>query len=184
MARISLKNIVGKKNDINAVVLGLIGQLNSEMWIEDEAGKVLLGNSKDTLNPSFPIKLDDEIIGWVKGDEKGFMIANLLAHLSQKETEKKKLGTEVLNLYQELNVIYNFSEKLVSEKSIYTIDSAQHEDFGCLSLVVKESGNCKGYLPFNTISKLVVSFFEEHFKNELSFSKTVEQEINKTIKKK
>jgi len=30
----------------------------------------------------------------------------------QKEAEKKKLGTEVLNLYQELNVIYNFSEQL------------------------------------------------------------------------
>ena len=40
------------------------------------------------------------------------MIADLLAHLAQKEAEKKKLGTEVLNLYQELNVIYNFSEQL------------------------------------------------------------------------
>jgi len=30
----------------------------------------------------------------------------------QKEAEKKKLGNEVLNVYQELNVIYNFSEKL------------------------------------------------------------------------
>jgi class 3 adenylate cyclase len=61
---------------------------------------------------SFPVNLEDEIIGWVKGDEKGSMIAGLLAHLSQKEAEKKKLGSEVLNLYQELNVIYNFSEKL------------------------------------------------------------------------
>lgn len=80
--------------------------------------------------------------------------------------------------------VYNFSEKLSNEKSIYTIDSAKHEDFGCLSLVVKESGNCKGYHPFNTISKLTISFFEEHLKNEPSFSKTVAEEINKTIKKK
>jgi hypothetical protein len=80
--------------------------------------------------------------------------------------------------------VYKFSEKLSNEKSIYTIDSAKHEDFGCLSLVVKESGNCKGYLPFNTISKLVVSFFEEHLKNKSFFSATVEQEINKTIMKK
>ena len=80
--------------------------------------------------------------------------------------------------------VYNFSEKLYDEKLIYTIDSAKHEDFGCLSLVVRESGNCKGHLPFNTISKLVMSFFEEHLKNEPSFSTTVEQEIDKTIKKK
>ena len=56
--------------------------------------------------------MDNEIIGWVKGDENSLMIANLLAYLVQKEAEKKKLGTEVLNLYQELNVIYNFSEQL------------------------------------------------------------------------
>jgi class 3 adenylate cyclase len=112
MARISLKNIVGKKNDVNAFVLALIGQLNAGIWIEDETGKVLLGNSNNGVHFSFPVKPDDEIIGWVKGDEKGTLIASLLTHLSQKEAEKKKLGTEVLNLYQELNVIYNFSEKL------------------------------------------------------------------------
>jgi class 3 adenylate cyclase len=32
--------------------------------------------------------------------------------LAQKEWEKKKLGNEVLNMYQELNLIFNFSEKL------------------------------------------------------------------------
>ena len=112
MARVSLKNIVGKKNEVNSAVLALIGQLNETTWIEDENGKLLLGTPTETSTAVFPVKLDDEIIGWVKGDENSVMIANLLGYLSQKEAEKKKLGTEVLNLYQELNVIYNFSEKL------------------------------------------------------------------------
>jgi len=81
-------------------------------WIEDENGKLLLGNPTETPESSFPVNLDNEIIGWVKGDEKSLMIANLLAYLAEKEAEKKKLGTEVLSLYQELNVIYNFSEQL------------------------------------------------------------------------
>ena len=112
MARVSLKNIVGKKNEVNSAVLALIGQLNETTWIEDENGKLLLGTPTETSTAVFPVKLDDEIIGWVKGDENSVMIANLLGYLSQKEAEKKKLGTEVLNLYQELNVIYNFSKKL------------------------------------------------------------------------
>lgn len=112
MARVSLKNIVGKKNEVNAAALALINQLSEETWIEDESGKVLLGNPGEISGHTFPVNLDNEIIGWVKGDEKAFMIANLLAYLAQKEAEKKKLGTEVLNLYQELNVIYNFSEQL------------------------------------------------------------------------
>src|SRR6187401_3855965 len=112
MARVSLKNIVGKKNEVNTAVLALIGQLNETTWIEDENGKLLVGNSAEAPPSSFPVNLDNEIIGWVKGDERSIMIANLLGYLAQKEAEKKKLGTEVLNLYQELNVIYNFSEQL------------------------------------------------------------------------
>jgi len=112
MARVSLKNIVGKKNEIYTAVLALIDQLKEATWIEDENGKLLLGKSTETPGSSFPVRLDNEIIGWVKGDENSLMIANFLAYLVQKEAEKKKLGTEVLNLYQELNVIYNFSEQL------------------------------------------------------------------------
>src|ERR1700752_1800212 len=112
MARVSLKNIIGKKNEVNAAVVALMSQLNEATWIEDENGKLLLGNSNKTPGSSFPINLDNKIIGFVKGDEKAVMIANLITYLVQKEAEKKKFGTEVLNLYQELNVIYNFSEKL------------------------------------------------------------------------
>ena len=112
MARVSLKNIVGKKNEIDTAVLALMAQLKGSTWIEDENGKLLLGTSTETPQSSFSITLDSEIIGWVKGEEKSIVIANLLGYLAQKEAEKKKLGTEVLNLYQELNVIYNFSEQL------------------------------------------------------------------------
>jgi class 3 adenylate cyclase len=112
MARVSLKNIVGKKNEVNTAVLALMDQLGETTWIEDENGKLLVGDLTGTPRSSFPVNLDNEIIGWVKGDERSIMIANLLGYLAQKEAEKKKLGTEVLNLYQELNVIYNFSEQL------------------------------------------------------------------------
>ena len=43
MARISLKNIIGKKNDSS--VFSLIDQISPDVWIEDDAGKLLLGTS-------------------------------------------------------------------------------------------------------------------------------------------
>ena len=59
-----------------------------------------------------PVQLDQEILGWVKGDDKAEIVATLLSLLAQKETEKKKLGSEVLALYQEVNMVFNFSDKL------------------------------------------------------------------------
>ena len=80
--------------------------------------------------------------------------------------------------------VYNFSEKLSTNKQIFIIDSAQHEDFGCLSLVVPESGNCKSNQTFNTISKLTAGFLEQQLKNTDSFSPVVRQDMNKTIRMK
>ncbi len=112
MARVSLKNIIGKNKEFNSVVTALIEQLKLDIWIEDENGKVVLGDKKENNDLSFPVELNEEIAGYVKGDEKGGSIATLLTQLLNKEAEKKKMGSEVLNLYQELNVIFNFTETL------------------------------------------------------------------------
>lgn len=111
MAKISVKNILGKRNESGAVVHSLISQLHAKIWIEDAEGKLLL-NEIQQNNFQFPIQLNGELAGWVKGDEKGEFVANLIMHLLSMETERKKFGAEVLNLYQEINLIFNFSEKL------------------------------------------------------------------------
>ena len=95
-----------------------------------------------------------------------------------------RLESSPLNAKDREDSVYNFSEKLSGDKQIFKVDSAQHEDFGCLSFIVRESGNCKGYQYFITISKLTISFLEDNLKNERSFSQIVGEEINKTITRK
>ena len=98
MAKVSLKNIIGKKNEAVSVLLNMIEQLQINAWAEDENGKVLLGEAKNTFEATFPLLTEEEKIGYVKGDEKAVLVAQFLNHLLQKETEKKKLGSEVLHL--------------------------------------------------------------------------------------
>ena len=112
MAKVSLKNIIGKKNEAVSVLLKTIEQLQVSAWVEDENSKVLLGEAEDTFEATYPLSIDEEVIGYVKGDEKAGLIAQLLNHLLQKEIEKKKLGSEVLHLYQEVNLMFDFSDKL------------------------------------------------------------------------
>jgi len=111
MARISLKNIVGKNAPFNAVFVELIDKTGAAVWIENNKGDVILG-SAGTDQQIHSIEMDGEYLGSVKGNEDASLIAQLLQNLVLKEAEKKKLGHEVLTTYQELNVIFNFTETL------------------------------------------------------------------------
>jgi adenylate cyclase len=112
MAQPTLKSLLGKRSQTVVWLQSWADLTNLEIQIEDNTQNVLFGTALNGQAKSFPVVLDEEILGWVKGDDTVFAIAQLLSLMLQKEAEKKKLGTEVLNLYQELNVIYNFSEKL------------------------------------------------------------------------
>ncbi|HUM64273.1 MAG TPA: adenylate/guanylate cyclase domain-containing protein [Chitinophagaceae bacterium] len=112
MARINLKHIIGKKTGDPTSVLSLIDQLNGDIRIEDDQGKFIAGIDLPDNTHRWPVMLDDENLGWVIGNEKADSIASLLSLLAKKETERKKLGAEVLSLYQEVNMVFNFSDKL------------------------------------------------------------------------
>ena len=131
MARISLKNILSKKNNVTPLILSLIEQMNAHINIEDEEGKILCGNTQEPFQYQHPVKLEDETLGWVKGDEKTVHIAALLTLLTQKEFERKNLGSEVLTLYQEVNMVFNFSDRLAQAIDPFAIaqialDEAMH----------------------------------------------------------
>jgi Dienelactone hydrolase family len=75
--------------------------------------------------------------------------------------------------------IFDFSKKLTGDKMILKIDSAQHEDFSCLSVVVRKSGNCKVNDCYNTITELAIPYLEDHLKNEHLFAISLKAVVNK-----
>lgn len=112
MAHPTLKSLLGKRSETTAWLQSWADMTKAEITVEDSQNNILFGTSLPNELPSYTVTLDGEISGYVKGTDNAAIIASLLSLMLQKEAEKKKLGTEVLNLYQELNVIYNFSEKL------------------------------------------------------------------------
>jgi len=130
MARLTLKSIIAK-DGIDSMLTSFIEQSGSSLCVEDVSGKILFGTKNGNNIFEYPVVADEEQIGIVKGDERANIIARLLNHLSKKESEKKKLGAEVLNLYKEINLIFNFSEKLARTIDapaicIITLDEARH----------------------------------------------------------
>ncbi|HMG67141.1 MAG TPA: GAF domain-containing protein, partial [Chitinophagaceae bacterium] len=130
MAKLTLKNILNKKNETIAMIVSLIEKLHARVWIEDEKGIVLFGIAEESSRFEYPVTVGDDVMGSVKGDENANIIANLLIYSAQKESERKKLGAEVLNLYQEINLIYNFSEKLAQTIDAPSICAIALEEAG------------------------------------------------------
>ena len=131
MIKLSLKSILSKKNETASILASLIERLNTSVWIEDDKGNTLLGNRSEAYKVEQVIKVDNELIGFVKGnEEEANIIAAVLNHSIKKEGEKRKLGSEVLNLYQEINLIYNFSERLAQAIDAPTISEITLEEAG------------------------------------------------------
>ena len=110
MAQPTLKSILGKRSEITAWLKSWTENTGTSITVEDNQHNPLFCTENSPENePAYPVLLEDETMGWVKGKGEANIMANLLSLMLQKEADKKKLGSEVLNLYQELNVIYNFS---------------------------------------------------------------------------
>lgn len=138
MSQPTLKSILGKRSEITAWLQTWTGLTGSGITVEDQNNSILFGPAPGQDIQKYPVTLNEDLIGWVSGGDYASAVARLLSIMLQKEAEKKKLGTEVLNLYQELNVIYNFSEKLTQ-----TIDPdviAQHTLEQAIHSIPSESG--------------------------------------------
>lgn len=122
MAQSILKSLLGKRSELTAWLHLWATASRAEVAVEDNRNVILFGTMPDDDVQSFPLLLENETEGFVYGkDHHASLLAGLLTVMMQKEAEKKRLGNEVLNVYQELNVIYNFSEKLTETIDTDTI---------------------------------------------------------------
>ncbi|MFC0773660.1 adenylate/guanylate cyclase domain-containing protein [Terrimonas alba] len=169
MAKISLKNIIGKKNSSADLLNSLIETTNAAIRIEDENGNFIAGNANAVDKFQQPIQPEGELLGWVKGDEKTELVASLLTLLAQKDLEKKKLGAEVLMLYQEVNMVFNFSDKLAQAIGPTAIAAITLEE--AMHLVRSSSGLVVLWDESSRQLQLPAASGEELFNKE----KTVEQ---------
>jgi sigma-B regulation protein RsbU (phosphoserine phosphatase) len=112
MTPISLKRLL--KKETAALVHDFVKAIDSPIAIQDTDGTFLLGDKSSFSAGKYPVKLDEEVLGWVGGSEKASSVAALLSHLANRELEKKTLGQETLERYKEINLLYTFSAKIAS----------------------------------------------------------------------
>lgn len=116
----ALKHVL-KDVKTNGLLNKLCAELKLEFSIADTQETILWGDHID-----FPLQypLSDNELTYAllyTDQEKGALAADLINALVSKDIEKKKIGNEVLGLYREINMIYDFSEKLSEKIEEYAI---------------------------------------------------------------
>ncbi|WP_336518586.1 adenylate/guanylate cyclase domain-containing protein [Pollutibacter soli] len=112
MGKLSLKNIIQSNKELGRLLDHFQGLPGASLYIEDAKGIALFGLPDSTDAEKIPIESDSSLLGWVTCNEQALLVADMLRMIVNKEQEKKKLGAEVLNMYQEVNLMFNFAGKL------------------------------------------------------------------------
>lgn len=116
MHRISLKKLIRKSQ--NKPLWKELLSLNEEKTTLSDAGdNILLGKEIKHIDHKHPIECNGYIIGYSSGGEYFELIAHYLSDQAEMEASTKEIGSEVLGLYKEINLIYNFSDKLATAKN-------------------------------------------------------------------
>ena len=149
MSRSTLKTILNKNPDLLTLINNLLGSPAASLHIKDKEGNSLFGHPDTGMINQYEITTEEGTIGWIEGDEKASSVSVLFNIFLKKEAERKKLGTEVLNLYQEVNLIFNVSEKLAQAIEPSTIaqiilDEAGHVIKSSNGVVVLWDEHSKG----------------------------------------
>ncbi len=127
-----LKTLLSKRGPLLSFLQDWVKTNAIQIAIEGPDGNLLFGEFPSGQFTTHNVVIEDMVLGKLYGDPVyASFLSGVLSIMVVKELERKKLGNEVLQLYQELNVIYNFSEKLsetIDDVSIakLTIDQAMH----------------------------------------------------------
>ena len=103
------------------ILEGLKKEMQMDISVTDLDGVILYG-SDAPMPHQFPVSDNSNEFALVKSNrEQGAIVADLLSALAQKDLEKKRIGNEVLGLYREINMIYDFSEMLAEKIDVPSI---------------------------------------------------------------
>ncbi|NEO87606.1 MAG: GAF domain-containing protein [Spirulina sp. SIO3F2] len=95
--------------------------IDSSISIEDPQGQLLFGVNCETHTAVFPLILESQTVGWLKGSAQAAPLAPLLICILKQETQKKLLAQELLERYQEIDLFEDLSTQITTSLNLTDI---------------------------------------------------------------
>jgi transcriptional regulator with GAF, ATPase, and Fis domain len=119
-----LKRILANQREVTSLLENVIHMMDRPVAVRDLESNLLLGSSSvkpDEFHEIHSILCDGEVIARTSGGDQSKLVADLLTYLVAREAEKEELLDEVLDLYRQINLLFNLSEKLATSLELETV---------------------------------------------------------------
>jgi len=117
MVKTNLSSLIVKQ-DVLALLNDFAQAINYQFTIEDPEGQILFGKPVENVAIAHPIEFANELIGWVRGSQNAAGVVSLLSYALKQECEKKNLAHELLERYQEIDLLHDISIQVTASLNL------------------------------------------------------------------
>ncbi|WP_413198486.1 ATP-binding protein [Nostoc piscinale] len=117
MVKSNFRNLIVKK-DVLALLNDFAKAIDCQFTIENTEGEILFGQAGDNGAIAHPIEFAGELIGWVHGSQQAAGVVLLLLYALKQESEKKNLAHELLERYQEIDLLHDISIQVTASLNL------------------------------------------------------------------
>ena len=132
MPSVPLRALISPKSGGLAALTALLETAGANLSIVDPSGKVLLGqpcsNGAEREGSRAEVRSEDATLGFVTGPAASAgALAELLKYMAARESERRAMASEVLNLYREVHLIEHLSEELAALLNLSSVSQSALE---------------------------------------------------------
>ncbi|ALF53553.1 histidine kinase [Nostoc piscinale CENA21] len=117
MVKSNFSNLIVKK-DVLALLNDFAKAINYQFTVENTEGEILFGQAGENYAIAHPIEFAGEVIGWVRGSQQAVGVVSILIYALKQESEKKNLAHELLERYQEIDLLHDISIQVTASLNL------------------------------------------------------------------
>lgn len=131
MIKSNLSSLIVKK-DVLALLNDFAKATDSQFTIEDIEGQILFGTAVDISAIAYPIEFSGELIGRVHSSQQAAGVVAILIYALKQESEKKNLAHELLERYQEIDLLHDISIQVTASLNLRQVSRLLIQEAGQL----------------------------------------------------
>ncbi|KJU86550.1 family 3 adenylate cyclase [Candidatus Magnetobacterium bavaricum] len=160
--KITLRKLIARK-EVYQLLNSMITHQGLNCCIKDLDGKVLVGNNNIRGGVTHDITVEERPVGYLVGDQSSLCLLTFVDYLVNDELARRALGSEVLDKYKKISLLYDISQTINSGQPLVT--TAENILKGAQKLIASSAGSIMLINNKTNVLEVIAAFGEKNSEN-------------------